>query len=206
MIENDVEKYLKNQCKKENIICFKFTAPSFAGVPDRIIIVDGITAFIELKRPKAETRPLQNSVIQNMRNHKAIVLRCDMKEKVAFILDNLKKKNLPTYLRYHKVISSKSESVLNYFLKDIDSINCKIYFNDLVLYHQRTTKKLDTKYGLKYEKENPFNVFEWYEKGDVIIKAKENKDKENLINILNKSPKIKIKHIYGDCLIVAKKE
>ena len=206
MIENDVEKYLKNQCKKENIICFKFTAPSFAGIPDRIIIVDGITAFIELKRPKAETRPLQNVVIQNMRNHKAIVLRCDMKEKVAFILDNLKKKNLPTYLRYHKVISKKSESVLNYFLKDIDSINCKIYFNDLVLYHQRTTKKLDTKYGLKYEKENPFNVFEWYEKGDVIIKAKENKDKENLINILNKSLKIKIKHIYGDCLIVAKKE
>lgn len=206
MIENDVEKYLKNQCKKENIICFKFTAPSFAGVPDRIIIVDGITAFIELKRPKAETRPLQNAVIQNMRDNKAIVFRCDMKEKIAFILDNLKKKNLPTYLRYHKVISKKSESVLNYFLKDIDSINSKIYFNDLVLYHQRTTKKLDTKYGLKYEKENPFNVFEWYEKGDVIIKAKENKDKENLINILNKSPKIKIKHIYGDCLIVAKKE
>ena len=108
MIENDVEKYLKNQCKKENIICFKFTAPSFAGVPDRIVIVDGITAFIELKRPKEETRPLQNAVIKNMRNNKAIVFRCDMKEKVAFILDNLKKKNLPTYLRYHKVISSKS--------------------------------------------------------------------------------------------------
>lgn len=206
MLENDVEKYLKNQCKKENIICFKFTAPSFAGVPDRIVIVDGITAFIELKRPKAETRPLQNGVIKQMRNNKAIVFRCDMKEKVAFILDNLKKKNLPTYLRYHNVISSKCESVLSYFLKDIDSINCKIYFNDLVLYHQQTTKKLNTKYGLKYEKEDPFNVFEWYQKGDVIIKAKEEKDKEQLINILSKKPKIKIKYIYGDCLIVSLKD
>ena len=74
-----------------------------------------------------------------------------------------------------------------------------------MLYHQRTTKKLNTKYGLKCEKEDPFNIFEWYEKGDIILKAKEEKDKKQLINILSKNSKIKIKHIYGDCLIVSLK-
>lgn len=90
-IENDVETYLYNQAKKHDILCYKFTAPSTAGVPDRILIGNNKTVFVELKKPGAKPRKLQVAIHKIMREHGAIVFVADTKSLVddiiTFMLD-----------------------------------------------------------------------------------------------------------------------
>lgn len=86
-IENDVETYLYNQAKKHNILCYKFTAPSTTGVPDRILIGNGKTVFLELKRPGEKPRKLQIAIHKRMREHGATVFVADTKPLVDEVID-----------------------------------------------------------------------------------------------------------------------
>ena len=86
-IENDVETYLYNQAKKYDILCYKFTAPSTRGVPDRILIGNGKTIFLELKRPGEKPRKLQFAIHKRMREHGATVFVADTKELVNDVID-----------------------------------------------------------------------------------------------------------------------
>ena len=45
--EGYVEDYLIKQAKAHNHLCFKFISPGIDGVPDRILIGNGKTIFIE---------------------------------------------------------------------------------------------------------------------------------------------------------------
>ena len=47
--EGIVETYLKKECEKQNFTCYKFTSPGTTGVPDRIVIGNGQTIFVETK-------------------------------------------------------------------------------------------------------------------------------------------------------------
>lgn len=51
MLEKRVEEYLKEQVKKHGGLCLKFVSPCTAGVPDRVVILNGVH-FVELKRPE----------------------------------------------------------------------------------------------------------------------------------------------------------
>lgn len=86
-IENDVETYLYKQAKKHDILCYKFTAPSTAGVPDRILIGNNKTVFLELKRPGEKPRKLQFAIHKRMREHGATVFVADTKPLVDEIID-----------------------------------------------------------------------------------------------------------------------
>lgn len=86
-IENDVETYLYKQAKKNDILCYKFTAPSTRGVPDRILIGNGKTIFLELKRPGEKPRKLQFAIHKRMREHGATVFVADTKELVNDVID-----------------------------------------------------------------------------------------------------------------------
>lgn len=86
-IENDVETYLYKQAKKHDILCYKFTAPSTAGVPDRILIGNNKTVFVELKRPGEKPRKLQVAIHKKMREHGATVFVADTKELVNDVID-----------------------------------------------------------------------------------------------------------------------
>lgn len=86
-IENDVETYLYRQAKKYDILCYKFTAPSTRGVPDRILIGNGKTIFLELKRPGEKPRKLQFAIHKIMREHGATVFVADTKELVNDVID-----------------------------------------------------------------------------------------------------------------------
>lgn len=86
-IENDVETYLYTQAKKYDILCYKFTAPSTRGVPDRILIGNGKTIFLELKRPGEKPRKLQFAIHKRMREHGATVFVADTKELVNDVID-----------------------------------------------------------------------------------------------------------------------
>lgn len=88
--EGKIEHYLKTQCKKQGFLCYKFTAPSNAGVPDRIVIGNGKTIFVELKAPGEKPRPLQIAVHKLMKQNGALVYVIDNKKSVDdFIKDVL---------------------------------------------------------------------------------------------------------------------
>lgn len=90
--EGRIESYLKKQCELHNFLCYKFTAPSTMGVPDRIVIGNGRVVFVELKAPGKKPRPLQLVIHKKMREHGAEVIVIDTKQGVdAFIQQLIEK-------------------------------------------------------------------------------------------------------------------
>ena len=60
MLEREIERKLVNAVKERGGLCWKFTSPGTAGVPDRIILMPkGHIAFVETKAPGETMRPLQ---------------------------------------------------------------------------------------------------------------------------------------------------
>ena len=60
MLEKTIEKKLTTAVKNAGGIAPKFVSPSFAGMPDRLVLLpDGKFAFAELKAPGEKMRPLQ---------------------------------------------------------------------------------------------------------------------------------------------------
>lgn len=68
MLEKEIEKYLKDQIKKQGGRTYKFVSPGNSGVPDRIVVLPGGRLFfIELKRENEKPRALQKSQIRKLR-------------------------------------------------------------------------------------------------------------------------------------------
>lgn len=62
VLEKEVERLLCREIKKKGGLCLKFISPSMAGVPDRLVILNGLY-LVELKRPDGgKLSPLQMSV------------------------------------------------------------------------------------------------------------------------------------------------
>lgn len=80
--EGKVENYLVDRCGQLGWLQFKFTAPGRRGVPDRIVIGGGVTAFVELKSDHGKLSPIQVVVIGKMRAAGALVYTCFSKEQV----------------------------------------------------------------------------------------------------------------------------
>ena len=60
MREREVEKALANAVKKLGGIALKFVSPGMVGVPDRLVLLPKRKmAFIELKAPGKQMRPIQ---------------------------------------------------------------------------------------------------------------------------------------------------
>lgn len=85
--EGAIEKYLYDQAKKHDVLCYKFKAPSTDGVPDRVLIGNNKTVFVELKRPGEKPRKLQIAIHKRMREHGATVFVADTKPLVDKIID-----------------------------------------------------------------------------------------------------------------------
>lgn len=69
-LEKEIENYLIRSVKKidPDGLCWKFVSPGTAGVPDRIVILNGRLCFVELKRPKGgRTSELQRWRRQQLR-------------------------------------------------------------------------------------------------------------------------------------------
>lgn len=62
MRESFIEEKLTKAVKQNGGVCWKFTSPGTAGVPDRIVLMPkGNIAFVEVKAPGEKPRPLQLS-------------------------------------------------------------------------------------------------------------------------------------------------
>ena len=87
--EASVEQYLVKKAKARGWRCDKYTSPSNAGVPDRVLIGNGYTIFIETKAPGEKPRPLQKAVARDMMANGAIVMVIDTREQVNQLMDLL---------------------------------------------------------------------------------------------------------------------
>ena len=62
MRESFIEEKLTKVVRQNGGVCWKFTSPGTAGVPDRIILMpEGRIVFVEVKAPGEEPRKLQIS-------------------------------------------------------------------------------------------------------------------------------------------------
>ena len=80
MREKSIEEKLVAAVKVQGGVCWKFTSPGTAGVPDRIVLMPGgRIAFVEVKAPGEKPRPLQLSRHKLLRRLGFLV----------YVLDNL---------------------------------------------------------------------------------------------------------------------
>lgn len=90
MREKTIENKLTVAVKKAGGIAVKFVSPSFAGMPDRLILLpDGIIAFVELKAPGKHPRPLQEARHRLLRSLGFRVYIIDSIEQIGGMLHEL---------------------------------------------------------------------------------------------------------------------
>lgn len=64
--EKDIEKRLVNGVKSLGGRCYKWVSPGNVGVPDRIVLLNGETIYVELKRDGGIVSPIQERQIQRI--------------------------------------------------------------------------------------------------------------------------------------------
>lgn len=86
-IENDIENYLIRKTEMLGGLCMKFVSPGRRGVPDRIILIDGKTFFVELKRPGGFLRKDQLKMREKFEKLGVSVYVVDTKQKADVLLN-----------------------------------------------------------------------------------------------------------------------
>ena len=71
--ENKVEAYLDAEVKKLGGITRKWVSPGVSGVPDRIVIIDSLVVFVEVKTVDGVLSPWQVREIKRLKDHGAHV-------------------------------------------------------------------------------------------------------------------------------------
>lgn len=86
-----VEDYLVEQAEKIGFLCPKFVSPGNSGVPDRILIGNGHTVFVETKSKVGKLRPLQQYRIKELKKRGATVYVINTRKQVNELLKQLNK-------------------------------------------------------------------------------------------------------------------
>lgn len=90
MLEKTIEKKLREAVKKTGGIALKFVSPSYAGMPDRLILFpDGKVAFAELKALGKKPRVLQEARHRLLRSLGFRVYVIDSVEQIGGMIDEL---------------------------------------------------------------------------------------------------------------------
>lgn len=90
MLEAEVEKRLVIGVRKLGGEAYKFVSPGHAGVPDRIVVIDGRVVFVELKAEGGRVRPAQKRQIFSLTKHGADVRVLKGPDEVDMFLEELK--------------------------------------------------------------------------------------------------------------------
>lgn len=78
MLEKDVEKRVCDFAKSLGCTCYKFVSPSKRSVPDRIFHFQGLTWYVEFKRPGVtKATPAQEIEHAKLRAQKIDVFVCN---------------------------------------------------------------------------------------------------------------------------------
>lgn len=91
MREKIIEQKLVKAVKNMGGIAPKFTSPGYAGMPDRIVLLpDSHMAFVEVKAPGEEPRPLQLARHKLLRGLGFKVYVLDDELQIGGILDEIR--------------------------------------------------------------------------------------------------------------------
>ena len=91
MLEKNIENKLTTAVKKAGGIAPKFVSPSFAGMPDRLVLLpDGLCAFVEVKAPNKKPRPLQKARHRLLQKLGFKVYVLDDTEQIGGIIDEIR--------------------------------------------------------------------------------------------------------------------
>lgn len=86
--EGRIEAYLLKRCREEDFLAIKQTGMN--GIPDRLILGNGLAWFVELKRPGCRPTALQNAVAAKIRLRGGVTLTADTKPKIDRIIAAMK--------------------------------------------------------------------------------------------------------------------
>lgn len=90
MREREIEHQLVMETKKAGGKAVKFISPSFAGMPDRLVLLgDGKMGFVEVKAPGQKPRPLQLKRHAMLRRLGYRVFVLDAIEEIPAILEDI---------------------------------------------------------------------------------------------------------------------
>ena len=88
MREKSIEEKLVEAVKAAGGVCWKFTSPGTAGVPDRIVLMpSGRIAFVEVKAPGEKPRSLQLARHRLLRKLGFRVYVLDHPDQIGGIID-----------------------------------------------------------------------------------------------------------------------
>ena len=91
MREKIIEEKFTKAVKQKGGVCWKFTSPGTAGVPDRIVLMPkGHIAFVEVKAPNQKPRPLQLSRHKLLRRLGFKIYVLNNIEEIGGIIDEIK--------------------------------------------------------------------------------------------------------------------
>lgn len=88
-MERDIEQYLTKQVKQAGGMSLKFMSPGQAGVPDRIILLNGKVHFVELKTVLGRVSALQMAFMRKLKKHGFEVHIIRSKKEVDDFVSNL---------------------------------------------------------------------------------------------------------------------
>lgn len=105
--EGIIENYLIKSSKKHGFLCMKFTSPNLNGVPDRIVIGNGYTIFVEVKKPDGRLDKLQIEIIKQMQKAGAYVVVVYTKDDIDKLLNIISNIKSLTSIDFHNLYNSQ---------------------------------------------------------------------------------------------------
>lgn len=90
MREREIEKKFTDTVKKRGGIASKFVSPGFDGMPDRIVLFPkGKMAFVEVKAPGEQPRPLQIKRMEMLKSLGFLVFVLNDVKQIGVIIDEI---------------------------------------------------------------------------------------------------------------------
>lgn len=89
--ENFVEKYLVDQAAQNDFLCYKFVS-GVNGVPDRILIGNSHTIFVEVKSDEGSLSEIQKRRIKHIAEHGGEVYVVSSRNAVDILFEKITKK------------------------------------------------------------------------------------------------------------------
>lgn len=94
--EQKIERYLCNEIKKIGGYAMKITSPGMAGVPDRLVLFNGVAAFVELKSPGKKPNERQVAIHRFLHRLGFLVCVADSKHKVDCLVREVEHRGFHT--------------------------------------------------------------------------------------------------------------
>jgi hypothetical protein len=87
--EKVVEQHLRKQTEANGGMCYKFVSPGRVNVPDRIVILPGIIAFVECKGTDGKVSKKQDRELKRLANLQMNVFVVYSKKNVDEVIERM---------------------------------------------------------------------------------------------------------------------